>query len=446
MKRVTRTLDEDFLALQEDVLQVLESKLKRADSKLNKIMKGGRFRYARLSESLDKTIEDLRTWQATFDPSWFLVLRINEHVIDEELAGNDSGETPMIIARSLRGALKEDPEKTGSIFLPEDDLNNASLRPIAFSTAQVMQRSGSNTKYLLDSVAGDTEVRNSIQVQDVRGLATKLRSADPFAHGLLKCRGVVKRLDASKKNIVSFDFVFKMPEGLGEPKGLRSLLMTSDTEHSLSDRFNVARQLARSVSYVHTYGFVHKNVRPETIVVFGRGNVGLGSPFLLGFERSRSAEGRTLRYGDEAWEKNLYRHPRRQGIKPEEDFVMQHDIYSLGVCLLEIGLWTSFLEIAEGCSTPVPAPFLPLAMDQEKNHIRRATLMKDGLVQMAKEALPGRMGTKYMQVVVNCLTCLDEENTDFGNESEFQDADGVSIGVRYIEKVSLLRVLQHCDD
>ena len=28
----------------------------------------------------------------------------------------------------------------------------------------------------------------------------------------------------------------------------------------------------------------------------------------------------------------------RQGVHPEEQLVMQHDIYSLGVCLLEIGL------------------------------------------------------------------------------------------------------------
>lgn len=435
LRRVTHTLDEDFLVLQGEVLQILESKLKRSGSKLNKIMRGGRFKYARMSDSLDKTIEDLRTWQANFDPSWFLVLRISNKLIDEELSRSDSKEAPIVIARGLRDALKEDPEKTGSIFLPEDDLRNAHLQAIEFSTAQLMQRSGSETKYLLDSVAGDTEIRNSIQIQDVRGLATKLRSADPLAHGLLRCRGVVKRLDVSKQYIVSFDFIFRIPESMGEPKGLRGLLMTADTEHSLSDRFNVARQLARSVSYVHTYGFVHKNVRPETIVVFGRGDLDLGIPFLLGFERSRSAGGRTLRHGDEVWEKNLYRHPQRQGIKPEEDFVMQHDIYSLGVCLLEIGLWKSLLDFPESGGTPVPSPITPAASVCEKNQIRKATLMKESLVQIAKEALPKRMGTKYTQVVVNCLTCLDGNNADFGDESEFNDADGVSVGVRYIEKV-----------
>ena len=45
------------------------------------------------------------------------------------------------------------------------------------------------------------------------------------------------------------------------------------------------------------------------------------------------------------------------------------------------------------------------------------------------------MGTKYGKVVETCFTCLDEGNEDFGNEEEFQDGDGVAVGVSYIEKV-----------
>ena len=48
------------------------------------------------------------------------------------------------------------------------------------------------------------------------------------------------------------------------------------------------------------------------------------------------------------------------------------------------------------------------------------------------------MGTKYARIVETCLTCLDEENADFGDEREFQDADGVLVGVRYIEKVGVI--------
>lgn len=46
-----------------------------------------------------------------------------------------------------------------------------------------------------------------------------------------------------------------------------------------------------------------------------------------------------------------------------------------------------------------------------------------------------QMGTLYAKIVETCLTCLDKGNVDFGDEKEFQDEDGVAVGVRYIEKV-----------
>jgi hypothetical protein len=47
------------------------------------------------------------------------------------------------------------------------------------------------------------------------------------------------------------------------------------------------------------------------------------------------------------------------------------------------------------------------------------------------------MGDKYTRVVVNCLACLDEGSLDFGDQSEFEDQDGILIGVRHIEKVGV---------
>ena len=61
--------------------------------------------------------------------------------------------------------------------------------------------------------------------------------------------------------------------------------------------------------------------------------------------------------------------------------------------------------------------------------------MKEHLVAPAKRHLSKRMGERYEEIVVNCLTCLDQDNADFGDQSEFEDMDGVLVGVRYIEKV-----------
>jgi hypothetical protein len=83
----------------------------------------------------------------------------------------------------------------------------------------------------------------------------------------------------------SFDFVFQTPKELSnEPKSLRSYLF-SDASHTL--------------------GFVHKNVRPETILAFQDSKSAPASIFLTGFEKVRMSHGRSRLAGDSAWEKNL---------------------------------------------------------------------------------------------------------------------------------------------
>jgi hypothetical protein len=169
------------------------------------------------------------------------------------------------------------------------------------------------------------------------------------------------------------------------------------------------------------------------------------------------------------------RHPSRQGTQPEEDYQMQHDIYSLGVVLLELGLWQSFLTFlppedpshpyeTTDSSTALPPPFLR-ALESEKDTRRRATAVKSALTALATEVLPARMGQKYTDVVLLCLQCLDGtpgsvaagaegekwgEKTGVGEgagagiqggwggeEEGFVDEDGIVVGVRYIERILL---------
>jgi hypothetical protein len=107
---------------------------------------------------------------------------------------------------------------------------------------------------------------------------------------------------------------------------------------------------------------------------------------------------------------------------------MQHDIYSLGVCLLEIGLWESFV-----------------GNEKYKHILGERRSPKDQYMALAKDQLPGKMGEKYTKVVVNCLSCIDTSNEDFGDESEFQDSDGILIGVKYIEKVCIIYEEEYYD-
>ncbi|KAK3494387.1 uncharacterized protein B0T23DRAFT_427405 [Neurospora hispaniola] len=144
--------------------------------------------------------------------------------------------------------------------------------------------------------------------------------------------------------------------------------------------------------------------------------------------------------GDISWERNVYRHPSRQGFDPAEKYRMQHDIYSLGVCLLEIGLWESFVEYSTGVEnsgrprTKFGRTYYQFEkwLDERKTAAGEdsttitfnalALSLKDYLVERASTRLAPRMGDKYAHVVLQCLTCLDEENEEFGGSgSETED-------------------------
>jgi hypothetical protein len=115
---------------------------------------------------------------------------------------------------------------------------------------------------------------------------------------------------------------------------------------------------------------------------------------------------------------------------------MQHDIYALGVCLLEIGLASSFVSYDVETSSPQPGSLLDSVLDQSvKDARRRAFATKRGLVGIAESKLPLTMGRRYAEAVLVCLKCLDKEDNPFAVDAELLDENGVLIGVRFIEKV-----------
>lgn len=117
------------------------------------------------------------------------------------------------------------------------------------------------------------------------------------------------------------------------------------------------------------------------------------------------------------WYLDVYRHPQQQGRKAREmQHNMGHDIYSLGVCLLEIGLWKSLVGTKKG-----PHVYGPLAQKAFKDGMLadKPEEVKKRLVEIAKEDLPGAMGTSYARLVEECLTCLDTKES-FG-EADFHN-------------------------
>ncbi|KAM0346566.1 hypothetical protein ACHAPY_011611 [Fusarium culmorum] len=98
-------LDAEHHRVLENIIEVLAKKLSSAVRKLESVLPnqengaGGELRpgwfrfsrgvrrgkYALVKDSLDEVIQDMEEWQRRFDPSWFLIMRIANPIIDQQL-------------------------------------------------------------------------------------------------------------------------------------------------------------------------------------------------------------------------------------------------------------------------------------------------------------------------------------------------------------------------
>ena len=385
--------------------------------------------------------KDFEEWQGRLDPSWYLIGRIADQKIDQQLDSDQATQhSSLNVLKTLRTqvrSLSRHDEANEPAWIA-NSAQSFSPIPIPNSQAQVGKLPGDGSQVLLDRIRCDHRISIDGTTEDVRDLAKLLQRVDPFIFGLLSCKGASKEWDLNGK-LTGFHLVFNMPEHFTNPGSLRTVLLTPPPGITLNDRFSLTALLARSVFFMHTSRFVHKNIRPENIIIVeGESRATTRRPFLVGFEKFRLDRGQTSRQGDARWERDLYRHPERQGKQPEQDFKMHHDIYSLGVVMLEIGLGYSFVMPPSDPSVSSKStanPKLDIAeFLSSKNVAQKARSVKKRLVELAEEKLPLAMGTKYTQAVIVCLTCLDRKNLAFGKE-ELQDDDGILVGVRFIEKV-----------
>ncbi|KAJ8115827.1 hypothetical protein ONZ43_g4578 [Nemania bipapillata] len=443
----------------EDSARVLSGKLFEAVHAIDDVIKrkpdAQRFsikkpKYLLLKETIDKAVRDLEDWQRRFDPSWFLILRMasdkdgsvkpklsNAATKVKELAGAPKEKNSFDLAKGLLDVTSQSDGDKG-IFLPEMKFDT---RPIPYSTAVLVRQPRYTSKWLIiDSIQCGEQADRDELTRSVRLLASKLKRADPRTFGLLECRGVIK-VSGTKP---SFDFILNTPYGKDAFESLRSALL-SNSIPSLSQRISIAKELAKSISYMHTFDFVHKNIRPETILLFDDAELKRKLTFLVGFEGFRAVDGATAQRGDAELHRDLYRHPSRQGDSPAQRYGMEHDIYSLGVCLLEIGLWETFVSYKtpqEPQAGPSYDRFLDWLNAQNlKDSYNKSFYLKDYFEELAKTTLPQRAGDRYSAIVVKCLTCLDGKEDGEDGDADETDLKDPSIvaGVKFIEEI-LLRV------
>lgn len=132
---------------------------------------------------------------------------------------------------------------------------------------------------------------------------------------------------------------------------LRHLLETLPCP-SLKGRIGLAQALASALMYLHSVNWLHKGFRSESILFSRRTNAiggngtNLEVPVVSGFDFSRPdlPEELTLQNPSKI-EYNLYRHPNLQNFDGTTRAQKSHDIYSLGIVLMEVAHWKPVEQI-----------------------------------------------------------------------------------------------------
>ena len=241
-----------------------------------------------------------------------------------------------------------------------------------------------------------------IVVERVKSLAKLLAHAKAPDAGFrtLLCVAVVQQqIPIQHRNINRFSFAFELPEESfpAGPRGLLPLTLQqaieskSEIRPTLDERFKMATAVAQTVFELHSVHWLHKSIRSENIF-FGRETAGpdaykamYSRPFMVGFEFSRQQSDRSTTEQDDRLERNIYRHPDRQGAPDDSArFTALHDIYALGVVLLEIGLWRSACGFED--------------YSNAESHV-----IMHSLQDHARDRLPHYMGEAYTNAVLRCL-------------------------------------------
>ncbi|THH05061.1 hypothetical protein EW145_g5071 [Phellinidium pouzarii] len=255
---------------------------------------------------------------------------------------------------SEKARIRDSPQ---SLFVPTaiPSFSNDILKPIDadLATSLFVVTEGDYKGYIVDRRVDTKRIARLLVVEPREN-----DGASNMTMGILRCCGYV----SSSRDTNDLVLAPPLKAFHSRPRTLRRLLVTPGTgQHDLDARLTFAVTLATSVFILHSLAIVHKCIRPETILILDpehctdisitrSSSSMLGTPFLAGFINARSNYSPTDRntFDDQGITQKLYHHPRQPIRSPGGGrliaYQMEDDIYSLGICLLEIGLWKSLFS------------------------------------------------------------------------------------------------------
>jgi hypothetical protein len=244
----------------------------------------------------------------------------------------------------------------------------------------------------------------------VRKLAKLLsQPAKPREFRAPCCLGYLREMDEVDEP--RYGFVYEVPaqekpaSSEQRMNNLRQLFLTTPCP-SLTKRVGLALMIAESLFYLHAVNWLHKGLRSKGILFFtdiNQKETELSSPVVSGFDFSRPdlPEEITVRHPSNIFD-DLYRHPERlkdaSASTPRSQ--KSHDVYSLGIILLEIAFWQP-IEVVMGIEMDRKSARSLVRKIRERILDRRDGIMVGKQSTMA--GLEGRVGEVYAEVVRRCV-------------------------------------------
>ncbi|EWG45917.1 hypothetical protein FVEG_15889 [Fusarium verticillioides 7600] len=233
----------------------------------------------------------------------------------------------------------------------------------------------------------------------VKRMVSRLSHSRRTSRYVLPCVGYVENRYTKQIGIV-FE-VGESVESTQRPAPLTALY-SKQARSPLGFRIRLAYSLAVALDGLHRVGWVHKEFKSPNLIFLADKPYTIspdiktasavrpytGAPYLFGFEWSRPEDAETDMTSDFSKKGNAYRHPDRWG-RPRVKFSKAHDIYSLGVVLLELVFWKNIIETkvmttADGRDDP----------DE----------IKGQMLKFLRKDAPHMVGQAFAGVIETCLT------------------------------------------